>query len=121
MRGEPSNFNLPGIEDFRKHGKFYKINMKKHFNHLPPELYRFVYPDYADHMFHTKKGPTKQTIKKIHDYCLSLKKEVAKEERLLKKKLLHDYEMKQMEEKIKEYFVNYYENKYKHCKCTVQK
>lgn len=121
MRGDPSNINLPSHDDFRKNGRFYKLNMKKNSYKLPDELYRFVFPDFSDHMFQTEKRPKKQTITKIFEYCLSLKKEVCKEERLLKKKLLHEYEIKQLEEKIKEYFVNYYENKYKNCKCNKQK
>lgn len=120
MVRELANINLPSIEEFRKHGRFYKIPLKKNSELLPPELYRFVFPDFAEHLFKTKSAPKKQTISKIFYYCLSLKKEVIKEERLLTKKLIHDNEMKQMEEKIKEFYVNYYENKYKHCKCIKQ-
>lgn len=122
MTGDTA-INLPSIEDFRKFGRFYKISMKKNSksNILPTELYRYIFPDFADHLFKTKSAPKKQTIEKIYNYCLSLKKEVMKEERLFIKKLLHEHEIKQLEEKIKEYFVNYYENKYKNCKCIKQK
>lgn len=111
------SFNLPSIEDFRKNGKFYRLNLKKNYI-LPPELYRYIFPDFARHMFQTQDAPKKQTIIKMYNYCLSLKKEVSKEERMLKKKLVQEYEMKQLEEKIKEYYVNYYENKYKNCTCN---
>ena len=68
------NFNLPSIEDFRKHGKFYRIYMKKNMSQLPPELYRYIFPDFARHMFQTQDAPKKQTITKLFNFCVSLKK-----------------------------------------------
>jgi hypothetical protein len=117
MRTEPTKFNLPSIEDFRKYGRFYKIAINKKTEKLPQELYRFVFPDYKEHFFDKKDAPKKKTVQMVLNYCLSLKKEITKEERLFKQKLTHDNEIKQLEEKIKEYFVNFYENKYKNCKC----
>jgi|YelNatPaOPRAMG01_1025707.scaffolds.fasta_scaffold48778_2 CRISPR/Cas system CSM-associated protein Csm4 (group 5 of RAMP superfamily) len=121
MRNESNQFNLPSIEDFRKHGRFYRIPLNKKTEKLPSELYRFVFPDYKDHFFDVKEGPKKKTIQMVFSYCLSLKKEVIKEERLFQQKLLHENEIKHLEEKIKEYFTNYYENKYKNCKCNLTK
>lgn len=123
MRGEPSIINLPSIEEFRKNGKFYKIPIKKTTLKLPDELYRYIFPDYAEHMFHTKKGPNKSTVSKLLNYCISLKKEVMKEERLFQKKLIQDNEIReltqQLEKKINEYWSNFYSTKYKNCKCKI--
>lgn len=120
MRCELNNFNLPTIEDFRKNGKFYKVKLKKSEFNLNCEVYRCCFPDYAEYMFRTKDPPNKKTNKLIFNYCVSLKKQAMKEERLFQKKLIHDYDMKQWEEKIKEFWVNYYENKYKNCKCFIR-
>ena len=121
MHGEASIINLPPIEEFRKNGKFYKIPIKKKSLRLPEELYRFIFPDFAEHMFQTKKGPNKSTINKLINYCISLKKEVLKEERLFHKKLIQDNEIReitqQLEKKINDYWSNFYATKYKNCKC----
>lgn len=117
MRSELNDFNLPSVEDFRKEGRFYKISMKRSDFKLSSELYRYVFPDFAEYMFRTKDPPKKQTVNLLFNYCLSLKKQAVKEERLFMKKLLKDFDTKQLEEKIKEFYVNYYENKYKNCKC----
>lgn len=105
-------FNLPNVEDFRKNGKFYKLQLKKSDNSLPNDLYRFVFPDYSQHVFNKKIRPSKKTISVIKSYCISLKKDVAKEEKLQIQKMLKDAETKHLEEKIREYFDNYYKNLY---------
>ena len=106
-------FNMPKIEDFRKGGRFYKIKIKKTTNELPQEIYRFVFPDYNDHIFNPKIRPKKKTIEIIKNYCVSLQREVVKEERVFIQKVLKDLEVKQLEDKIREYFDNYYKNLYK--------
>lgn len=114
---EHTAFNLPSIEDFKKGGIFNKLrfnNEKK----LPIELMKYVFSDYVDILFKQKRAPTKKTITLIREYCISMKKQALKEEKEQRCKTQKDIEIKQLEEKIKEFFDNYYKNLYKHCTCT---
>lgn len=104
---------MPNIEDFKKGGRFYKLRFKKTDKNLPFELYRFVFPDYSDHIFNSKTKPKQKTINLIREYCISLKKEVIKEEKHLLQKTMKEIETKHLEEKIRDYFDNYYKNFYK--------
>lgn len=53
----------------------------------------------------------------IKDYCISTKKTAQKEENIQKKKLQKELEIRQLEDKIKEYFDSYYKNLYRNCTC----
>lgn len=110
---------MPNIEEFRKGGRFYKLRFKKTDKSLPLELYRFVFPDYSEHIFNAKNRPKQKTINLIREYCISLKKEVLKEEKLTLQKTLKELETKHLEEKIRDYFDNYYKNYYKNASKNV--
>ncbi len=115
-----NSFNLPTINDFKKGGIFHQIKLDKK-KPLPPELMKYIFPDYIDMLFKQKSKPNKKTMDIIFDYCISTKKTAMKEENILKKKLQKDVEMRHMEEKMKEYFETYYKNLYKHCTCVKKK
>lgn len=112
-----SGFNLPTKEEFKKGGQFYKLKVERK-SIFPTELMKFIFPDYLDMLFKQKPKPSKKTMEVIKDYCISTKKQALKEERLLKQKQQKDIETRQLEEKIKDYFDNYYKNLYKHCTCN---
>lgn len=114
--GHVKMFKLPDKKDFKSGGLFQhtKLDSKKP---LPIELMTFIFPDYTQILFKEKPPPNKKTMKNTISYCVSIQKEAKKEERLMKSKAKKEFEVKQLEEKIKDYFDNYYKNLYKHCTC----
>lgn len=110
------SFNLPSVEDFKKGGIFFQIKLDKS-KPLPTEIMKFIFPDYVDIMFKQKPKPSKKTMDMIKDYCISTKKTAQKEENIQKKKLQKELEIRQLEDKIKEYFDSYYKNLYRNCTC----
>lgn len=112
-----SRYNLPTKNDFKKGGIFYhvKIDRKKL---LPTEMMQFIFSDYVDILFKSKPSPSRKTMDLIKDYCISTKKAAMKEENENRKKILKDIEIKQLEDKIREYFDTYYKNLYKNCTCV---
>lgn len=112
-----STYNLPSKSDFKKGGIFYhvKLDIKKP---LPTEMMKFIFPDYIDMLFKQKPKPSKKTMDIIKDYCISTKKSAMKEEKIQRQKAAKELEVKQLEEKIREYFDSYYKNLYKNCTCN---
>lgn len=115
-----SRYNLPTKNDFKKGGLFYhvKIDRKKI---LPTEMMQFIFSDYIDILFKNKPSPSRKTMDLIKDYCISTKKAAMKEDNEHRKKILKDIEIKQLEEKIRDYFDTYYKNLYKNCTCVKSK
>jgi len=108
-------FRLPEKKDFAPGGQFYKVKLTS--KDLPPEILQFVLPDYTEMLFKQKPFPNKKTLEMIRNICISTKKTAEKEERLLKSRQKKEIETKQLEDKIRDYFDNYYKNLYKSCKC----
>jgi hypothetical protein len=111
-----SNFNLPNKSDFQKGGQFHNLNFEKN-KIMPVQLMKFIFPDYLDILFKHKPKPSKKTMEIIKEYCITTKKAAIKEEKEKKQKIIKDIEIRQLEEKIKEFYDNYYKNLYKNCTC----
>lgn len=109
-------FRLPEKKDFLPGGQFYKIKIGKD---IPPDLLQYILPDYTEILFKQKPSPSKKTMSMIRNVCISAQKAAGKEERLQKQKQKKDFETKQLEEKIRDYFDSYYKNLYKQCKCKI--
>lgn len=114
----PSTYNLPSKNDFKKGGLFYNLKLDKKTKILPTELMKYIFSDYIDILFKQKPKPSKKTMEMIIEYCISTKKTALKEENELRKKIQKDFETKQLEEKIREYFDSYYKNLYRNCTCV---
>jgi hypothetical protein len=112
-----TEFKLPDKSHFKKNGIFAKSNIKPN-KPLPIELLSFIFPDYTQVMFKQKPPPSKKTLKIVEEYCISTKISAKKEERQQAQIEKRVRELRDMEEKIKEYFSNYYKNMYKDCKCV---
>lgn len=112
-----TSFNLPSKNDFKKGGIFYNIKLDKKKQILPTELMKFIFSDYIDMLFKQKPKPSKKTMDMIIEYCISTKKAAIKEENEMKKRQQKEFETKQLEEKIRDYFDSYYKNLYKNCTC----
>lgn len=109
-------YKLPEKNEFQSGGQFQNVKLKLG-KPLPVELMSFIFPDFTKILFKETPPPTKKTLKMVTNYCISTQKAAKKEERALKLKLKKDFEVKQLEEKIRDYFENYYKNLYKHCIC----
>lgn len=113
----PSTYNLPSKSDFKKGGIFYNLKLDKKRTILPTELMKFIFSDYIEILFKQKPKPSKKTMEMIIEYCISTKKAAMKEEHEMRKKQQKEFETKQLEEKIRDYFDSYYRNLYKNCTC----
>lgn len=107
-------FRLPEKKDFLPGGQFYKVKIGRD---IPSEILQYILPDFTEILFKQKPYPSKKTLSMLRNACISTKKAAEKEERLQKQRQKKEFETKQLEEKIREYFDNYYKNLYKHCKC----
>lgn len=113
------NFNLPEKIHFKKGGLFHKC--KLHFNRpLPLELMTYIFPDYTEIIFKQKPPINKKTLRKVTDYCIATKKLALKEERQKLEADRKQSETKELEEKIRLFFNNYYQNMYKNCTCGIK-
>lgn len=112
-------FRLPDIADFKKGGIFSSSKVKKNTN-LPPEIMSFVFPDYTEILFKQKPGPGQRILSNLNEYCISIKKIAQKEDRQQRIQAQKEFETRQLEEKIKDYFDNFYKSKYKHCTCHLK-
>lgn len=111
-------YKLPEKNDFKYGGQFQNIKLK-YGKPLPMELMSFVFPDFTKILFKETTPPSKKTLKMVSQYCISTQKTAKKEDRLLKSKQKKEFELKQLEEKIRDYFENYYKNLYKNCSCKL--
>lgn len=112
-------FNLPDKSQFKKGGLFNKC--KLHYNKpLPFDLMTYIFPDYSEIIFKQKPSINKKTLRKLTDYCIATKKLALKEEREKRESDRKLIETRELEEKIRVYFNNYYQNLYKNCKCGIK-
>ena len=134
MQHTSSSFiNLPEINDFKSGGKFYKIKNLSAAKCLPDEIIQFIYPDeYKKSIFNPELRRQFKSKKydRLKHYCLNLKKSAMviekdiflKQKKELEKRQMEEYFTKHLEEKIKEYYNNYYKTLYDErikCKCEL--
>lgn len=111
-----SNYNLPEKHHFKKGGIFYKSKLQIN-RPLPFEMMSYIFPDYTEILFKQKPSINKKTLQKVKEYCIATKKLALKEERQQIEADRKQNETKDLEEKIRIYFNNYYQNLYKACTC----
>lgn len=115
-----SNYNLPDKNHFKKGGLFYKVKLRYNSKSLPLELMTYIFPDYNGIIFKQKPAITKKTLRKVMDYCIATQKLAVKEDRQKNEADRKMIETKELEDKIRIYFSNYYQNLYKNCTCGIK-
>jgi hypothetical protein len=113
------NLRLPEKIHFQKGGIFHKCRIQ-YSKPLPLELLTYIFPDYSEIIFKQKAPIKEKTLRKVREYCLATKKLALKEEQQQREIEKKQIETRELEEKIRIYFNNYYQNLYKNCTCNIK-